>query len=198
MHINTDNECKCSFNGSRVIVTKEHEILLISAQYRLDYTIMKQPGECPSSDKWSPATGHSATTRHNDHRHYDCNYCHHRHHQHHHHYHYHQKQHRHHYQQQHHHHCHSNHYHQYVTNVHRSKDKTLRDDRYRSSFQFSVIFLNVLSCNQGDNDDDANADADDDGDNDADAKHDSDEVFLTENISRFTVPGISFASSYVW
>lgn len=81
--------------------------------------------------------------------------------------------------------------------MHRSKDKTLRDDdRYRSSFQFSVIFLNVLSYNH-DNDDDANADADDDGDNDADAKHDSDEVFLTENVSRFTVPGTSFASSYV-
>lgn len=156
---------------------------------------MKQPGECPSSDKWSPAD-HSATTYYNDHRHYDRNYCHHRHHQHHHH---HQKQHRHYYQQQHHH-CHSNYYHQYVTNVHRSKDKTLRDDdRYRSSFQFSVIFLNVLSYNHDNNDDaNADADADDDGDNDADAKHDSDEVFLTENVSRFTVPGISFTSSYVW
>lgn len=81
---------------------------------------------------------------------------------------------------------------------------TLRDvdDRYRSSLQFSVIFLNVLSYNQDDNDDDdandVDADVDDDGDNDADAKHDSDEVFLTENVSRFTVsPGISFASSYV-
>lgn len=83
--------------------------------------------------------------------------------------------------------------------MHRSK--TLRVNRYRSSFQFSVIYLNVLSCNQDDNDDDANVDVDaetdDDGDNDADAKHDSDEVFLTENVSRFTVPGISFASSYV-
>lgn len=26
-------------------------IFLLSAQYRLDYSIMKQPGECPSSDK---------------------------------------------------------------------------------------------------------------------------------------------------
>lgn len=35
-----------------------HAPLLISAQYRLDYSAMKQPGECPSSDKWSHATDH--------------------------------------------------------------------------------------------------------------------------------------------
>ena len=29
---------------------------VITATYRLDYTQMKQPGECPGTDKWSPAS----------------------------------------------------------------------------------------------------------------------------------------------
>lgn len=153
---------------------------------------MKQPGECPSSDKWSPAMDHSATTRHNSHRHYNRNYCYHRHHQ------YHYRYHLHHHHQ---HICQCNH--KYV-NVNRSKDKMLRDDnRYRSSFHFSVIFLNTLFYNHDDDEDtNANTDANDDGnDNDnADANYDndSDEIFLTEDISRFMVRGTPFASSYVW
>lgn len=75
-----------------------------------------------------------------------------------------------------------------------------RDDEcYRSSFKFSVIFLNVLPYVQNYDDDDANADAD--ADDDADAKHDndSDDVFLNEDVPRFMVPGIiPFANSYVW
>lgn len=143
--------------------------------------------------------GHSATTRHNSHRHYNRNYCHHRHHQYHHRYHLHHLHHYHHY----HHHQHIYHYnHQYV-NANRSKDKTLRNDnRYRSSFHFSVIFLNALFYNRNDDGDDANAntDADNDGDDNADAKYDrynSDETFLTEDPSRFMVQGTPFASSYV-
>lgn len=79
----------------------------------------------------------------------------------------------------------------------------LRDDnRYRSSFRFSVIFLNTLFYNQRDDDDtsvntDANNDDVDDAKYDAKYDNDSDEIFLTENISRFMVRGISFASSYV-
>lgn len=70
------------------------------------------------------------------------------------------------------------------------------DEYYRSSFKFSVIFLNVLPYVRNYDDDDADADADDD----ADAKHDndSDDVFLNEDVSRFMVPGIiPFANSYV-
>lgn len=167
---------------------KEHEILLISAQYRLDYTIMKQSGECPSSDKWSPAMGHSTTIRHNPHRHYNRNYCHHLHY---HHYHHHQ----------HIYHCN----HQYV-NANRSKNKTLRNDnRYHSSFHLSVIFLNALFYNRNVDDDDVkantNADNDDDDNDNADAKYDmynGDETFLTEDPSWFMVQSTSFASSYVW
>ena len=81
----------------------------------------------------------------------------------------------------------------------------MRDDnRYRSSFRFSVIFLNTLFYNQRDDDDTSvntdadNDDVDDDNDKyDAKYDNDSDETFLTENISRFMVRGISFASSYV-
>lgn len=62
-------------------------------------------------------------------------------------------------------------------------------------FSFSIIFLNVLSCVQ--NDDDANADADDD----ANAKHnnDSDDIFLNEDVLRgpFMVPGIILFEDYV-
>jgi len=174
---------------------KEHEILLISAQYRLDYTIMKQPGECPSSDKWSPATDHFVTTRHNYHRHCNRNCCHHRHHQHrHYHHHYHHQQHR----------C----YNQQYASMNLCMDKTSQDDdRYCSSFQFSVIFVNVRRYSRNDDyddaiaDADADADADDDDDIDTDArpdKLDNSKVFLTENVSRFMVSGIPFASSYVW
>lgn len=80
----------------------------------------------------------------------------------------------------------------------------MRDDnRYRSSFHFSVFFLNALFYNQDDdvNDTNANNDADNDGDDndntDAKYENDSDEIFLTENISRLMVRGTSFASSYV-
>lgn len=78
----------------------------------------------------------------------------------------------------------------------------LRDDnRYCSSFHFSVIFLNILFYNRNDGDDDinVNTDVDDDGDNNVDTKYDndSDEIFLTENISRFMVRGTPFASFYV-
>ncbi|XP_025073836.1 component of gems protein 1-like [Pogonomyrmex barbatus] len=158
---------------------------------------------------------HSATTRHTFHRHYNRNYCHHRHHQYHHCYHLHHHRYHHH----HHHHqhiCYCNH--QYA-NVNQSKDKMLRDDnRYRSSFHFSVIFLNALSYsryddnnNDDDNDDDdnddnanmnANVNVNDDGDdnnnaNDAKYDNDSDEIFLTKDVLRFTVQGTPFASSYV-
>lgn len=79
----------------------------------------------------------------------------------------------------------------------------MRDDnRYCSSFHFSIIFLNALFYNQNDdNDANANTDTDnDDDDNDnADVKYnnDIDEIFLTEDISRFTIRGTPFASSYV-
>lgn len=73
------------------------------------------------------------------------------------------------------------------------------DNRYCSSFHFSVIFLNTLFYNWNNGDDDINVstDADDDGDDNIDAKYDSDEIFLTEDISQFMVWGTSFASSYV-
>jgi len=75
------------------------------------------------------------------------------------------------------------------------------DNRYRSLFHFSVTFLNALFYNQDDDDDDTNAntDADDDDNDNTDAKYDndSDEIFLTEDISRFMVRDIPFASSYV-
>lgn len=133
----------------------------------------------------------SVTTRHNSHRHYNRNYCHHRHHQYHHRYHLYHLHYYHHYHQ-HIYHCN----HQYV-NANRFKDKTLRNDnRYRSSFHFSVIFLNTLLYNQ--DDDDANTAADNDGNADAKYdKYDSDETFLTEDCSRFIVRDTPFASSYV-
>jgi len=82
-------------------------------------------------------------------------------------------------------------------------DKTSQDDdRYCSSFQFSVIFVNVRRYSRNDDYDDANADADADADDDDDTdarpdELDSSKVFLTENVSRFMVSGIPFTSSYV-
>lgn len=173
----------------------------ISAQYRLDYTIMKQPGECPSSDKWSPATNYPATAYHNVRRYYNCNYYHHcyqrnYHHRHYYHHHCHYQNHRH-YQ----HYC--NHYYQF-TNANRSNDKMPRNDRYHSSLHILAIFLNVLFHNPDDNDD-ANADADADNDKNDDedinvyVKHDNDnnKVFLTKNVSRFMLPDILFTNC-VW
>lgn len=119
------------------------EDLTKKAQYRLDYTIMKQPGDCSNSDKWSPAMDHPIIHHHQLY-HSECRRRHY------------------------HHHCH---YHNDPASTNRHKDRP-NDDCYYSSCKLSVIFLDIL-CIEADE-------------------------FLTEDISRFTVPGILFTSSYLW
>lgn len=118
--------------------------ILLSAQYRLDYSIMKQPGDCPSSDKWSPATDHPKIYRYYHYR----NYCHH------------------------HCHCHCHYRYHYDPATAIQPKGRLKDDCYRSSCKFSVIFLDIPYI--------------------------QDDDFLTEDVSRFTIPGILFTTCYLW
>ena len=55
-----------------LLTLRWHKLLLISAHYRIDYSNTKQPGECSSSEKWSPAMDNPSAVHH----HYYSYYCH--------------------------------------------------------------------------------------------------------------------------